>query len=157
MFTAKARVFQGLTGLALLLAGGLVGRFAFSVAAGASETTPAPGATNAKVKALLVERLATAREIAAQIATAYKGGQLSSAAVREANLMVLNAELDLCESDKERVAVHEKIVAEHRQHEEMLGQTGLAISRSTLLKAKVSRLEAEIALERARTKAGEKK
>jgi len=64
---------------------------------------------------------------------------------------VRHAELDLCDTSKERVAVLEKMLAEAKDYEKTIFQqveSGGAQA-STALKAKVSRLDVEIALERA--------
>lgn len=109
---------------------------------------------DSKVKELLKERLATLKEIAVQIERAYKGRAMSIEQLQDANLAVLKAELDLCESDKERIAVLEKIVelAKTQEKQAVEAVKGGAVSGTTALKAKVSRLEAEIALERAKVK-----
>jgi outer membrane protein TolC len=106
---------------------------------------------------LLTERLAVAREVAALMEKGFRIGAASFTQVHEANLAVLRAELDLCERDKDRIAVLEKFVAAMKRFEEAMTkllQVGQA-SPVEVLKAKLGRLEAEIALERARVKAGD--
>ncbi len=118
---------------------------------------PAPKAKDARLKALLTERLAVARDMAALVTKAYQAGTASFSTVHEANLAVLNAELDLCQSEKDRVAVLEKFVAALKQFEKQVAEQykgGLAPP-SAPLKAKLARLEGEIALERARAKAAD--
>jgi hypothetical protein len=113
-------------------------------------------AKSAKHKELLKERLAVIREIAKLATDAYKAGTGSYDEVREASRMVLVAELEQCDSDKERIAVLEKFVVEAKKQEEHAGQlskTGQAPTRM-VLKAKADRLQAEIALEQAKAKAG---
>jgi RNA polymerase sigma factor (sigma-70 family) len=118
---------------------------------------PAPGGASgeSRVRALLKERLATLQEVLAETEKASRAAAVSPNVVLQAKLQVLKAELDLCESDKERVAVHEKMVAVARECERMIEQQYRAAmaTHTDLLKAKASRLEAEIALERARTQA----
>jgi RNA polymerase sigma factor (sigma-70 family) len=119
----------------------------------------AQAAEDAKVKALLKERLATLKEIAAHVEKRFKETALGSLEeVLQAKHQVHMAELDLCESDKERVGIHENIVANARELETLVAtrvKAGVAQS-VDLLKARVSRLEAEIALERAKAKAAAK-
>ena len=69
---------------------------------------------------------------------------------------VLAAELDLCESDPDRIEVLVKIVAAAKDYEKLavaLNNTGAAPA-SAPLQARVARLEAEIALERAKSRHG---
>lgn len=75
------------------------------------------GADEPKLKALLKDRLVTARELADLTAKAFKGGEVSAVAVYEANMTVLDVEMDMCETDGERYAVQNKIVAEAKKHE----------------------------------------
>jgi hypothetical protein len=113
-----------------------------------------PEAKGAKQKELLREHLAVVREIAKLSTDAYKAGAGSYDEVREATRMVLQAELEQCDSDKDRIAVLEKFVAEAKKMEEhaaRLSKTGQAPMR-TALKAKANRLQAEIGLEQAKTK-----
>ena len=85
----------------------------------------------------------------------HKAGSVALEEVQQANLRVHKAELDLCETDKERVAVHEKIVGILREMEERVAELHkqAVASQAAVIEAKVNRLEAEIALERAREKA----
>jgi hypothetical protein len=113
-------------------------------------------AKGSKQKELLKERLAVIREIAKLSTEAYKAGAASYDEVREAVRMVLQAELEQCDSDKDRITVLEKVVAEAKKMEEHAGQlskTGQAPTR-TALRAKADRLQAEIKLEQATTKVG---
>lgn len=106
-----------------------------------------------RLKELLKERLDTLKEIAAQTEKGFKGGQVPMGRVLEANQAVLRAELELCESDRDRVAVLEKIVKAAREREEFVAkQASSAVPARDVLKAKADRLEAEIALERAKQK-----
>jgi outer membrane protein TolC len=75
--------------------------------------------------------------------------------VQQATRALLNAELAQCESDKERIKVLEKIVALTKESEKNAVQrykTGNA-PQSDVLTATAGRLEAEIALKRAKSKA----
>lgn len=149
MFTPRSRI-AGMTFafLLFLIAGGIWYGSADFLRVQAAQPK------DSKVKELLKERLATLKEIAVQIERAYKGRAMSIEQLQDANLAVLKAELDLCESDKERIAVLEKIVelAKTQEKQAVEAVKGGAVSGTTALKAKVSRLEAEIALERAKVK-----
>jgi hypothetical protein len=108
-----------------------------------------------RMTTLLRERLATLQEIAAQATGAFERGSASVMEVHAANEAVLRAELDLADSQKARIAIHEKLVMEAKKHEEHVAR--IAMDQSfMLLRAKVHRLEAEIALEREKAKQPEK-
>jgi RNA polymerase sigma factor (sigma-70 family) len=113
---------------------------------------PAP---NQRVQALLKERLAILQGMQSRAEKLYQTGQASKGEVQQINLRVLKAGLDLCATDKERVAVHEKVVAVLKAIEQRAGELARrgAAAPGTLLEARLNRLEAEIALERARAKA----
>jgi uncharacterized protein (TIGR03067 family) len=105
-------------------------------------------------QAPLRQRLATLREIAARSEGAYKEGAASLGAVRQASLAVLSAELDLCETPRERIAVSEKILAHRREIEKSLeaAYKESAATEDVLLRARTERQEAEIALQRERAR-----
>lgn len=109
-----------------------------------------PKKPEAKLKTLMADRLATAREMVDLTTKAYKGGKVSATAVHEAVMTLLDVEMDMCETDAARVAVQEKIVAEAKKHEQTVEQMVQAAQLATrdAIKAKLIRLEAEIALER---------
>jgi RNA polymerase sigma factor (sigma-70 family) len=111
-------------------------------------------AANHKVQALLKERLAILKGMQSRAEKLYQAGQASQGALQQINLRVLKAELDLCETDKERVAVHEKVVAVLKGIEQQAGELAKrgAAAAGTLQEARLNRLEAEVALERARAK-----
>jgi hypothetical protein len=107
-----------------------------------------------KVHELLNERLATVRELAKVTRAAYMHGTATFAELRQANVLLLKAELELCESDKERVAVHEKAVALAKDNEKIVAQlykSGQA-AQASVLAARADRLDAEIAWERAKAR-----
>jgi RNA polymerase sigma factor (sigma-70 family) len=119
------------------------------------QLTDSASATKAsKVQALLKERLDILRLRAEQGRQQYKNGAASLDMVRQADLRVFKAELELCATDKERIAVHEKIVRvfkEIEDHARQLHQQKAA-SREIVQDATLNRLEAEIALERVKEK-----
>jgi hypothetical protein len=112
---------------------------------------PAP---NQKVQALLKERLPILKEVQNRADKRYQTGQGSKGELLQTTLRVLKAQLDLCATDMERIAVHENMVAVlmaiEQQAEELAKRRAADVG--TLLEARLNRLEAEIALERARTK-----
>jgi hypothetical protein len=99
------------------------------------------------------ERLATLRELAKMATDAYqKGGTGSYLEVQRVIRQLLEAELEQCGSEKERVAILEKFVAAAKdleKHAAALHKAGVTSPR-TVLEAKADRLQVEIALERAR-------
>jgi hypothetical protein len=109
---------------------------------------------NQEVHALLKERLDVLKEIQTRTARRFQNGQGSKGELLEINLRVLKAELDLCATDEERIAVHEKIVAGLKEIEQQAGELVKqgAADAGSVLEARLNRLEAEIALERARAK-----
>ncbi len=149
MFASQLR----LTGIALAL---LLPLIASGIYYWSANAPPASAAApqDARMTTLLRERLATLQEIATQAARDFESGSASVVGVHEANEAVFRAELDLADSQKLRIAIHEKLVAEAKKHEEHvahIAKTGTA-QPFMVLKAKVHRLEAEIALERAKAK-----
>jgi hypothetical protein len=108
-----------------------------------------------RLKELLKERLAALKLVAAaataqrKIDPAFNLNQLI-----EANQAVHQAELELCETDKDRIAVLEKALLEAKEMEkavERLVEAGQAAVWEPQ-KAKAARLAVEIALERAKVK-----
>lgn len=149
MFTARFTSVGMVFVLPVFLsAGGVRSGLADSPRAQAGESK------DAKVKELLKERLVVVRKIAKQTEQEYRIGKVSFDRVHQALRAVLHARLELCESDRERVTVLEEAVALAKEHEktaEQLYQTGKVLASDPLL-ARAGRLEAEIALERAKAK-----
>jgi hypothetical protein len=109
-------------------------------------------AEDSKLRTLFKERLAAVKGIEADIEKRYRAALAGLDELLRARQAVLSAELDLSNSDKERIAIHEKIISLAKQLEEVVdkrfqaGHAGL----SDVLRTRVSRLEAEIDLERAK-------
>jgi outer membrane protein TolC len=113
-------------------------------------------AGEAKVRALLKERLAILKTIAQETDKFAETGRITPEEIVQAKLAVLKAELDLCQSDRERVAVYGRIVAHYQDLENVL-QTRVAagqVPRFAALRARADRLEAEANLERTKARAG---
>jgi hypothetical protein len=147
MITYRSRS-QGL--MFVLLALCVVGAIA------ALRTTPTSHAADAKgarLKSLLQERLTTVRDVANTTNLMHRQGMVTSAQAYEANAAVFNAELDLSETNAQRVAILDKMLVEAKAYEDTMARSAAstAIDRNAPLLAKVSRLDVEIALERART------
>src|SRR5262249_40181514 len=134
--------------LALLVSGAMAAWFGTAPRAAAAEEK------NPRVKALLKERHATLEEVTAVISVEYRNARATRSQVLEATRAARNAELDLCDTDRERVAVLEKMLAEARDYEKSVetDRQAARATRSAALKATADRLEVEIALERARAR-----
>jgi RNA polymerase sigma factor (sigma-70 family) len=113
-----------------------------------------PDSATARVRALLQEKRDILQKLADRAKELEQRGQAGPALVQEATLRVHQADLELCQTTKERVVVMEKIVEVHKALEERMAQLGKrkAVAEGPLLEARVSRLEAEIALEREKAK-----
>lgn len=108
-----------------------------------------------RLKGLLNERLAVSRDCAKQVRERLKSGNGTLEELIEPTRMLLEAELDVCESTKERIAVLEKFLGEAKDIERLaegFAKTGRGRT-STALMAKAQRLGIEIALERAKANA----
>ena len=148
MLAARAKIV-GPLGLLLLLVGGAIG-----IGSAVTSSVAVAGANDSKLKALLEERHATLQAIASQVAKEFENGVATPGQVREANKAVLKAELDACDTDKERVVVLEKVLGIAKEQEKETDEavkSGRLFSRDAL-KSKAERLDVEIALERARAK-----
>jgi outer membrane protein TolC len=147
MFTTRVR------GLGIILAV-LLGIAGSGSLSGDAPRARADEPKDARVKELLKERLAVLQEVAKLVAREYQAGKGSIDRLRRAQMAVIAARVELCDTDKERIAVLEEAVALARNNERLaaaLDQTGNVPASDPLL-AKADRLEAEIALERAKAK-----
>jgi RNA polymerase sigma factor (sigma-70 family) len=107
-----------------------------------------------KVQGLRKERLATLRELVRATRAAYQAGKATFAEVADADAQLLKAELEMCESDKERLSLYEKAVGMAIECEKDATQRYRAgqATQASVLAATVNRLEAEIAYERAKAR-----
>ena len=112
------------------------------------------GAADSKLKVLLKEKLAIAQEAATLTTTAYQSGGTSFESVVEANQVVGKAQLDLCDTSAKRVAVLDRMLVQAKDFEKRVAELvkGEAGPKTNLLKAKLIRLDVEVALERAKEK-----
>jgi len=107
-----------------------------------------------KIKELLKERLEVLKAVVKVTKEAYLQGKATFADLAQESTRVTSAELELCTTDKERLAVLEAAVTIAKEHEkwaETQYKAGQA-KQASVLNAKASRLEAEIAQERAKAK-----
>jgi outer membrane protein TolC len=112
---------------------------------------------DAKVQKLLKERLALLKQIVDETEKAFRmGNGVSVEDFLRAQQAYHKAELELCETDKERIAILEKLVTLAMENERVVSAqvASGSVPHSAVLTASVNRLDAEIALERARAKAG---
>jgi RNA polymerase sigma factor (sigma-70 family) len=119
------------------------------------EKPPAVAAAKeSRVRTLLQERLKILRTRADRLRLMHQQNAASADEVRRADLRVLQAELELCETDRERLVVHEKIVGIYKAIEDHFRQLQQqnAVSSEVMQDATLNRLEAEIALERVKEK-----
>jgi hypothetical protein len=114
----------------------------------------AKGGQSSKVRDLEEQRLATLRNLVKITSERFKSGQASFDELRSATSAQEDAELDLCSSAQERIAVLERAVAEAKVCEDQ--QAKLAANKllpeTSLLKTTADRLQQEILLEQALAK-----
>lgn len=107
-----------------------------------------------KLHDLQEQQLATLRKLADMSIERFKNGQMNADELRSAFKAKEEAELELCTSVQERVAVFEKAVTEAKLVEDQ--ETKLAAlklgSETSLLKARAERLHQEILLEQTKAK-----
>jgi hypothetical protein len=131
---------------------GLVLLFVIAMFSRAEE--PKPAGENTKIKELQKERVAILKDVARLAMEGLRVGQGTPEELRVAQRMLMDAELDLCGSDKERVEVLEKHLTQAQDMEKMmdkLAKAGILGTKSALV-AKADRLQLEIALARAKEK-----
>jgi hypothetical protein len=107
-----------------------------------------------QVRALQQERLSILRKLSDSIVARYRAGLASIDEVGAASRELSKAELDLCSSTQERIAVLEKSLAEAKAFETQAEQLAhnKILSDGSALKAKANRLEAEILLDQEMSK-----
>jgi hypothetical protein len=107
-----------------------------------------------KLHDLQEQRLATLSNLVNLTTERFKNGEMSADELYSATKAKEEAELELCTSNQERVAILERGVSEAKLIEDQ--ETKLAasklVSETSLLKATAERLQQEILLEQARSK-----
>jgi hypothetical protein len=106
-----------------------------------------------RVRDLQEQRLDTLRNLVKITSEHYKNGLASSDEMWSATRAKDEAELDLCTSNADRIAILKRIVAEAKELEEQDAKlvTNKLSSRTILLRATADRLGQEIRLEDAKT------
>lgn len=109
---------------------------------------------NSKVHDLQEERLATLSDIVKRTREHFTNGLATADDVWSATKAREQAALELCASDKERIAILEKALNEARMREEQEAKLAAnnLLPKTSLLQAKADRLEQEILLEQAKSK-----
>ena len=114
----------------------------------------APLATESKVKSLQKQRLAVLKEATTEIKSTYLAGRTSLDRLQAALRDQYEAELELCENDKDRLRVLEVILKLANESEQSLEKRYKAgdLPKSDLLAATAARLEAAISVEKLKAK-----
>ncbi len=112
-------------------------------------------AQDVEVRALLQKRVAVLQAMADLAAQRHEQKTASLEEVQRAKLRVLQAELDLRENEKERIEIHQKIVAIHQSIADRVAalQAAGQASQEDLSEAQLHVLDAQIALKREEAKA----
>src|SRR5262249_1166773 len=110
MITQLPKVARRSAVVIAALAALTIGYFASVAPRMSTAAQPQAGAKSAHLKELLQERLMTAREASRLAMERFRNGQ-SFGEIREANLLLVEAELDVCDTAQERVAALEKLRA----------------------------------------------
>jgi len=107
-----------------------------------------------KDRTAIIEKIVDVyKEQAERIKQLDNVGAVRKEEIHRANVRIYNAQLDLFETPKDRIAILEKIVDEYKEMEKDLAHDKRpAVSQEDVREARLSRLEAEIALERERAK-----
>ena len=114
----------------------------------------APQTTDSKVRPLQKQRLAVLKEATSEIKSAYLAGRTSVDRLQAALRAQYEAELDLCETDKDRLRVLEEMLKLAGENEQSLEQRYKAgdLPKSDFLAATAQRLEVAISIEKLKTK-----
>lgn len=111
--------------------------------------TQQEAASDKRLNSLLTERRDTLRQVVDLVIVEYRGGAGTIEEIIQAQNALLDAELDIAKTNAERVRIREEQVKNFRELENLLKQrheSGSGITKSELLVAKATRLEAEINL-----------
>jgi hypothetical protein len=107
---------------------------------------------NSKVRDLQAQRLTTLSNLVAITREHYQNGEVSSDELLSVTRQEMEAELDLCTSAEERVAILERVVDGAKLQEAQAANLAAnkLLAKRALLKATADRLQQEILLEQAR-------
>lgn len=112
-----------------------------------------------KVKELRKERIAILKELVDQATRAFQSARASYEEVLEAQMLLLQAELDAAEKESERIAIYQMAIDALKQSEKLAAarvQAGRG-TQAAVLRIKARRLEVEIQLEQAKIKEAKEK
>lgn len=111
-----------------------------------------PARDTAAVKQLLKERLAILTTVYEAKAEGHKQGVISIDKVHDAQLAMLEAKLELCETAEERLQVHKEVVEVSQKAVQVAEELykSAQLPQFELLAAKVRVLDTQIRLERAK-------
>jgi hypothetical protein len=114
----------------------------------------APLAKESKIKSLQRQRLTVLTEAASEIKSTYLAGRTSVDRLQAALRDQYEAELDLCETDKDRLKVLEELLKLAGENEQALEQRYKAgdLPKSDFLAGTATRLEAAISVEKLKAK-----
>jgi hypothetical protein len=115
-----------------------------------ASTEPSSPASGDRLRALQTERYETLKKIVESIRPFVETGRVALTDLRDAEVAMCHAEVDLCTMPAERVKVYEKIVDLQRTYEANMTRKAASGRGSQVEadKAKVATLEAQIQLEK---------
>jgi uncharacterized protein YlaN (UPF0358 family) len=107
-----------------------------------------------KVKELQKERIAALEEMAVQLTNLFQNGRVEFDEVIDAQLLLLEAKLEVAEKESDRITLYKNMVDVLKQYEALAGGRAKNAqgTHAAALKIKARRLEAEIRLEQAKAK-----
>lgn len=143
MMSLNRRLWIVVLVVAGLVASGVAGRWSASVPVQAADAKDDP------VETLLKKKLSLLRQGSEQMTQMFQNGRMAVDDALDWQLELSHAELDLCTTDEQRIAVLEKTLAAVKELEKKVQaqvQTAQATSLSAI-KASVKRLDVEIALQ----------
>jgi hypothetical protein len=108
-----------------------------------------------KIKELKTERIVALRDVAKFSHALFRNARIDPDRAYSWNQILLNAELEVAENEADRIKLYEKFVETMKEYEAIATtrKQGAQGTEADVLKAKVLRLEGEIALEQAKAKA----
>jgi hypothetical protein len=115
--------------------------------------TDAADAKDSKLKQLMREKLRILEEDAIHLEELHKKAEAGYEELYEAQRDMRRAQLDLCETDKERITILEKLLVEAKHREDSVAELkGAAKTPIGMHKAIIERLNVEIELGRLKSK-----
>lgn len=147
-------VFIGLLLICLALMGGSFGAYRaqlLATARAAEGREQAQVGSEEKLRALLLERYDILKDIVESDKKLLELGRGDIKALKNATIAMFHSEADLCSTNSERIKVYEKLVDALREYEAWTEKRAAAgRDEVDVLQTKVSRLDAQIKLEKLR-------